>query len=162
MGTGGVIEPGFLASLRHRYRAELVLVMVQLEQVAPGWWLTLQELAEQLGTDRATLNRSLRKLEDLGLVRRTSISNSGGTWIWWVQRHQSDAPRLEDEPAWVVRDVKRRTLHRVTLSERWAWAEQQGIPRPTMQGFLGGYQKVLRSRWAMVSSPWDDNSGGVL
>jgi len=132
-----------------------VLVLVQLEQVAPGWWLTLTELADQLGTDRATLNRSIRKLEDLGLLRRASISNSGGTWIWWVKRAEGDEPRPEDEPAWVVRDVKRRLQQRVTISERWAWAERQGIPRPTMQGFLGGYQKVLYGRWELIGTPMD-------
>jgi len=150
-----VIEPEFLASLRRRHRAELVLVLVQLEQLAPGWWLTLAELADQLGTDRATLNRSVRKLEDLGLLRRASISNSGGTWIWWVQRSEADAPRPEDEPAWVLRDRHRQMHERVTISERWAWAERQGIPRPTMQSFLGGYQRVLRDRWELVATPLD-------
>lgn len=151
-----MIEPQFLASLRRRHRAELVLVMVQLEQLAPGWWLTLHDLAEQLGTDRATLNRSVRKLEDLGLLRRASISNNGGTWIWWVQRHESDAPRAEDEPAWVVRDLtRRRQTERVTISERWEWARRRGIPRQTMRSFLSGGQLKMRGRWELVSSPLD-------
>ena len=150
-----MIEPEFLASLRRRHRAELVLVLVQLEQLAPGWWLTLQELADQLGTDRATLNRSIRKLEDLGLLRRASISNGGGTWIWWVQRDEADAPRPEDEPAWVLRDVKRRLQQRVTISERWEWARREGIPRQTMRSFLAGHQRVLRERWELVATPLD-------
>ena len=129
--------------------------MVQLEQLAPGWWLSLQDLAEQLGTDRATLNRSIRKLEDLGLLRRASISNSGGTWIWWVQQHEGDAPRPEAEPAWVLRDRSRRLHERVAISERWSWARRHRIPRNTMRSFLAGHQRVLRERWELASSPFD-------
>jgi hypothetical protein len=150
-----VIAPEFLAALRRRHRAELVLVLVQLEQVAPGWWLTLTELADQLGTDRATLNRSIRKLEDLGLLRRASISNSGGTWIWWVQRAESDRPRPEEEPAWVLRDISRHRSERVPIGQRWAWAQRQGIPRQTMRSFLAGGQRVLRDRWELVATPLD-------
>lgn len=150
-----MIESQFLASLRRRHRAELVLVLVQLEQVCPGWWLSLQQLAEQLGTDRATLNRSVRKLEDLGLLRRASVSNTGGTWIWWVQRSEHDAPGPEDEPAWVVRNVKSRMLHRVTIADRWDWAKRHGIPRGTMRGFLAGDQELMRKRWQLVSTPID-------
>lgn len=154
---GGIcmIAPEFLASLRGRYRAELILVLVQLEQVVPGWWLTLTELANQLGTDRATLNRSIRKLEKLGLLRRNSISNTGGTWVWWVQRDVNDAPLPEAEPAWVVHDLQRRRMQRITINSRWAWAQRQGIPRATMQSFLNGYQRLLRGRWEIVSSPTD-------
>lgn len=150
-----MIEPQFLASLRRRHRAELVLVMVQLEQLAPGWWLTLHDLAEQLGTDRATLNRSVRKLEDLGLLRRASISNNGGTWIWWVQRHEADAPRPEDEPAWVVFDEVSKRSIRIPVSDRWGWAERKEIPRQTMRSFLAGNQVVLRERWRLVATPLD-------
>ena len=150
-----MIEPEFLASLRRRHRAELVLVMVQLEQLAPGWWLTLQELAEQLGTDRATLNRSIRKLEDLGLLQRASLSNCGGTWIWWVQRHDADAPRPDAEPAWVLRDACGKRRERVTIGRRWAWADRHGIPRQTMRSFLAGHQRVLRERWELVATPMD-------
>ena len=60
----------------------MVLLLVQLEQVCPGWWVDLSQLAEQLGTDRATLNRSLVQLERLDLIRRYSLANGGGTWIW--------------------------------------------------------------------------------
>jgi hypothetical protein len=150
-----VIDSAFLASLRRRHRAELVLVLVQLEQLAPGWWLTLQELAEQLGTDRATLNRSIRKLEDLGLLQRASISNSGGTWIWWVKKAEGDEPRPEDEPAWVLRDLSRQVHQRVPISKRWAWAQRHGIPRQTMRSFLAGNYRVLRERWELVATPMD-------
>lgn len=150
-----VIHPEFLASLRRRHRCELVMVMVQLEQLCPGWWLTLHDLAEQLGTDRATLNRSIRKLEDLGLLRRATISNSGGSFIWWVQRHDEDAPRREDEPTWVLRSVVGQQRERVTVSDRWEWGRRRGIPRQTMRSFLAGYQRVLRKRWELVSTPMD-------
>ena len=151
-----MIDPGFLASLRRQHRSELVLVMVQLEQVCPGWWLTIEELAEQLGTDRSTLNRSIRKLEQLGLIRRASYSNCGGTWIWWVKCSGRDRPAPTAEPAWVVRDVKRRMTERVTVSGRWEWAVKHGIPRGTMSGWLYGYQRLLRDRWEIVSTPHDE------
>jgi hypothetical protein len=150
-----VIAPDFLAALRRQYRAELVLVLVQLEQQTPSWWLTLQELAEQLGTDRATLNRSIRKLEDLGLLRRSSLSNNGGTWIWWVQTTADAAPGPQDEPAWVVRDIRSRMHYRIAISERWDWAKRRKIPRQTMRSFLAGGQQVLREQWQLVSTPLD-------
>jgi hypothetical protein len=150
-----MIAPDFLASLRRRHRAELVLVLVQLEQRCPGHWLTLHELAEQLGTDRATLNRSMRKLERLGLIERATISNYGGTWLWWVATHEGDAPAADAEPAWVLRDATRRGLFRVPLRERWTWAAKRGIPRQTMRSFLSGGQVTLRERWQLVSTPMD-------
>lgn len=150
-----MIEPAFLASLRHQYRSELVLVLVQLEQLCPGWWLDLQQLAELLGTDRSTLNRSLLRLDRLGLIRRFSISHGGGTFLWWVQRHEGDVPRPEDEPAWVLRDIQFRTRERITLEQRWAWAERHGIPRNTLRSFLTGGQHVLRQRWELIATPMD-------
>lgn len=150
-----MINPTYLAALRHRYRSELLLVMVQLEQVCPGWWSSLEELAEQLGTDRATLNRSISKLERLNMVRRASNSNSGGTWLWWVKRSEDDQPRPEDEPAWVVRHIGCKTLERIPMSQRWQWAERRGVPRNTMRSFLVGGQTVLRGRWKLVATPHD-------
>lgn len=157
-----MIKPEYLAALRHRLRAEMVLVLVQLEQVCPSWWLDLSELATALGTDRATLNRSLRRLEDLGLIRRASIANGGGTYIWWVSRHEADAPADQAEPAWLLRDIKRRETHRVPISKRWAWAEQEGIPRETMRNFLMGGQTVMRDRWQLVGTPLDQISQEVV
>jgi len=148
-----VIDPAFLAALRRQHRSELVLALVQLEQVVPGWWLMLEELAEQLGTDRSTLNRSICKLERLGLLRRASYSNCGGTWIWWVKRSATDQPAPDAEPAWVARDVKRRLTERITISGRWQWAAKHGIPRGTMSSWLYGYQRLLRDRWEIVESP---------
>jgi DNA-binding HxlR family transcriptional regulator len=152
----GVIQPEFLAQLRQRCRAELVLVLVQLEQLCPAFWPDLTELAEQLGTDRSTLNRSLRKLEDQQLLRRVSISNGGGTWVWWVARYQGDQPLANAEPAWVLRDLRTRKPHRVTVTRRWDWARRYGIPRSTMRNFLTGGQMVMRERWELVATPYDE------
>ena len=157
-----MIDPAFLAALRRQHRAEMVLVLVQLEQVVPGWWADLHELAQQLGTDRSTLNRSVRHLEAKGLIRRTSYSNFGGTWIWWAAKASDDAPRPQDEPAWVVRDIKRRLTERITISGRWDWAERHAIPKGTMTSFLCGYQRILRSRWEIVGSPMDAMEIGNL
>lgn len=150
-----MIDPTFLASLRRRHRSEMVLLLVQLEQICPGWWLTITELAEQLGTDRTSLNRSLLKMDRLGLVRRASMSNNGGTWIWWVKRHAADEPLPEAEPAWVLRDIKSRTRARLTFAQRWQWADQHAIPRNTLRSFLAGNQRVLRDRWELMATPMD-------
>lgn len=150
-----MIEPEFLSYLRQHHRAEMVLAMVQLEQVCPGWWESLADLAQQLGTDRATLNRSLRHLEDRGLIRRCSISNRSGTWIWWVKRHATDGPRPQDEPAWRLRSLRSHHTIRVGVSGRREWAARHKVPIPTLCGFLYGRQKVLQGRWRLIGSPWD-------
>ena len=155
MEEGGVIDAEYLAQIRRQLRAELVITLVQLEQLCPGWWADLSELADQLGTDRASLNRSLTKLERLGLLRRERISNTGGNWVWWVKRHEGDEPQPQDEPAWSLRDVRVGKTIRVTIRDRWRWAQRHGIARPTMQSFLGGYQQTLQGRWKVTGSPWD-------
>ena len=155
-----MIEPSYLASLRHRYRAELVLVMVQLEQVTPGWWSHLGELAEQLGTDRATLNRSLSHLERQDLIARVSFANGGGTYIWWVSRHQGDKPQRQDEPAWVLRDVRRSETVRIRITDRRNWADHHGISPHTLRDFLHGHHRLLRNRWEVVATPLDQMGPG--
>jgi hypothetical protein len=152
----------FQNGLTSKTGANLVLVLVQLEQVVPGWWLTLQDLAEQLGTDRATLSRAITKLERRGMLQRVTISNSGGTFIWWVKRDATDEPDPDDEPAWVLRSLGNRTHCRVPMSKRWEWARQHGVPRTTMQSFLGGYHRVLRGRWEIVSSPYGGEPDELL
>lgn len=147
-----MIAPEYLATLRRQHRPEMVLVLVQLEQITPDWWLTLEELAEQLGTDRSTLNRSIRKLERLGLLKRSSYSNCGGTWIWWVKRSATDQPSPDAEPAWVARDVKRGLKERITISGRWQWAAKHGIPKGTMSSWLYGYMRLLRERWVILET----------
>ena len=152
----GVIQPEFLAQLRRRYRPELLLVLVQLEQLCPAFWPDIADLAKQLGTDRATLNRSLRKLEDQQLLRRVSVGNGGGTWVWWVARQRDQQPPVNAEPAWVVRDVRAQRTQRITVTERWDWARRHGIPRGTMRNFLTGGQLVMRDRWRLVATPYDE------
>lgn len=129
--------------------------MVQLEQVAPNWWPSLTDLADELGTDRATLNRSLSHLDRLELIRRVSLAHGGGTWIWWVQRHEWDRPNPKDEPAWVLRDLKAREHTRITVSGRRDWARVRKIPLNTLKSFLSGHQKRLRGKWELVSTPMD-------
>lgn len=87
-----MIEPAFLAQLRRQLRAEQAMTLVQIEQLVPNWWPTITDLAEQLGTDRATLNRCLSNLQRQGLLSRVSRGNSGGTWIWWVKRSADELP----------------------------------------------------------------------
>ncbi|MCE2836891.1 MAG: hypothetical protein LW834_08000 [Cyanobium sp. 49614_E6] len=148
-----MIAPSHLAALRRRHRAELILVLVQLEQLCPGTWDNLGDLAEQLGTDRATLNRSISQLRRLGLIGCVSRSN-GGTWLWWVSRHDGDAPAPEDEPAWVLRSHPCRYT-RIPLTGTREWAQRRGIPYPTLRSFLAGHQRVLRGTWQLASTPFD-------
>lgn len=150
-----MIEPAFLSHLRRNHRAEMVLVLVQLEQLCPGWWESLAQLADQIGTDRATLNRSLRHLGKYGLVARHSISNRSGTWIWWVKRHADDRPHPDAEPAWIVRNVPSGRVTRIPISKRNDWAAAHGIPISTFCGFLCGRQELLRGKWKVMGSPFD-------
>ena len=150
-----MIDPTYLAAIRRQYRSELVLTLVQLEQVCPGWWLSLTQLAEDLGTDRASLNRSISKLEALGLIRRASMGNGGGTWIWWVKTSPHDAPCPVAEPAWVIRNVENRNCYRVPVSDPYAFARSHDIPRQTMRSFLAGRQLVMRKKWKLIATPMD-------
>lgn len=148
-----MIESTYLADLRKKHRTEIILTLVQLSQLCPSSWLTLEELANYLGTDRASLNRSLRKLEDLNLLRRSSISNNGGTWIWWVAKCKGDQPTPNAEPAWILNDLTLKQNVRVPISKRWQWAQMRRIPRQTFRSFLAGNQTILRERWKLVSGP---------
>lgn len=150
-----MIESEFLAYLRHHHRPEMVLAMVQLEQLSPGWWESIHDLALQMGTDRSTLNRTLVHLEKRGLIRYHSISNKSGTWVWWVKRHAVDAPKPEDEPGWDLTVISNRGKIRIPISKRREWAKARGIPFPTLCNFLYGRQKVLRDRWRILRSPFD-------
>lgn len=151
-----MIDPAWLATLRQRHRAEMVLVLVQLEQLCPGTWHNLSDLAEQLGTDRATLNRSLSHLRRLGLIGCVSRSNTGGTWLWWVSRHAGATPAPDDEPAWVLRNAfGLSTTTRIPLTGVREWAARRDIPYQTLRSFLAGHQIVLRGTWRLVSTPFD-------
>jgi len=156
-----VIDPAYLATIRRQYRCELVLTLIQVEQLCPGWWLSIIELAEQLGTDRASLNRSISKLESLGLLKRASHGNGGGTWIWWVKRSPDDAPHPKAEPAWVVMDVTNRNRYSIPISDPYSWGRRRGIPRQTMRSFLAGHQLLMRGRWQLVATPMDGLDGAI-
>lgn len=149
------IHPTYLAALRRQQRCELTLLMVQLEQVIPNWWASLNDLADQLGSERATLNKALLTLDKKGLIARASLSNVGGTWIWWVKRHPGDQPSPELEPCWKLYDYRLKTSVRITIPERQQWAKRNGIPWATMRGFLCGRQIKLDGRWVIRSTPMD-------
>ena len=156
-----MIDPAYLATIRRQYRCELVLTLIQLEQLCPGWWLSMTELAEDLGTDRASLNRSISKLEALGLLKRASHGNGGGTWIWWVKTSPEDEPRPDAEPAWVVRDIRDRNRYRIPISDPYSWGKRRNIPRQTMRSFLAGGQLLMRGRWELVQTPMDGLDGAI-
>lgn len=148
-----MIEPAFLAQLRRQLRAEQAMTLVQIEQLVPHWWLTITDLADQLGTERATLNRCLANLERRGLLRRISRGNSGGTWIWWVKRSADELPDDSGAPRWVLQDLNTRTRREIIVGQERAFAEAQGLSLNTVRNFLGGFRPVLAKRWQLVSSP---------
>ena len=148
-----MIQPAYLAQLRRELRAELVITLVQIEQLVPGWWCSLTDLAEQLGTDRDSLNRNILKLAALGLLRRVSRGNSGGTWIWWVKRSADDKPNDLEAPRWRLRDQVGGRAQEIIVGQERAFASAKGIPFNTVRNFLAGHRPLLAKRWKLVSSP---------
>lgn len=149
-----MIGPQFLSQLRQKHRAEMVLVLVQLEQIAPCWHQSISDLALEIGTDRATLNRSLSCLRKLGLLQYYSASN-GGCWIWWVKRCEDDAPDPNGEPCWQLRSSNNHATAKIPISKRREWAAARGIPLATLNSFLLGRHAVLRNHWRITKSPFD-------
>jgi hypothetical protein len=154
-----VIDPPYLATLRRQLRAELTMSLVQIEQLGPGWWPTLSDLAEQLGTERATLNRCIAKLERQGLLRRVTRGNSGGTWIWWVKRSADDLPDDSSAPRWVLKDMVCNCRREIIVGQERAFAEAKGIPYHTVRNFLAGHRPLLAKRWKLISSPLQIDDG---
>ena len=148
-----MIDPTYLAQLRRTLRAEQTMTLLQIEQLVPNWWPTIADLAEQLGTERATLNRCLVKLEQRALLRRVTRGNGGGTWIWWVKRFENDQPDDSTAPRWVLRDLHRRRRREIILGQERAFAEEQGLSFHTVRNFLAGFRPVLAKRWQLVRSP---------
>ncbi len=148
-----MIDPVFLAHLRRRLRAEQAMTLVQIEQLVPGWWPTLTDLAEQLGTERATLNRCLSRLDRQGLLRRVTRGNSGGTWIWWVKRSADDQPNDNNAPRWVLRDLTCNRRLEIIVGQERAFAAAKGISYHTVRNFLAGHRPLLAKRWRLLSSP---------
>jgi DNA-binding transcriptional regulator YhcF (GntR family) len=148
-----MIDPAYLAQLRRQLRAEQAMTLVQIEQLVPGWWPTLTDLAEQLGSERATLNRRLSRLERQGLLRLVTRGNGGGTWIWWVKRSADDQPDDSTAPRWVLRDVAGGRAFDVILGQERKFASAKGIPFNTVRNFLAGHRPMLAKRWKLISSP---------
>ncbi len=148
-----MIQPAYLAQLRRELRAELVITLVQIEQLVPGWWCSLSDLAEQLGTDRDSLNRNILKLAALGLLRRVTQGNGGGTWIWWVKRSADDQPNDLEAPRWRLRDQVGGRAQEIIVGQERAFASAKGIPFNTVRNFLAGHRPLLAKRWKLVSSP---------
>jgi hypothetical protein len=148
-----VIQPAYLAQLRRELRAELVITLVQIEQLVPGWWCSLTDLAEQLGIDRDSLNRNILKLAALGLLRRVSRGNCGGTWIWWVKRSADDQPNDLEAPRWRLRDQVGGRAQEIIVGQERAFASAKGIPFNTVRDFLAGHRPLLAKRWKLLSSP---------
>jgi hypothetical protein len=150
-----MIEPAYLAQLRRTMRAEHTITLVQIEQLVPNWWPTIDDLAEQLEMLPDTLHRTISKLERRGLLRRVSRSGGGGTWIWWVKRSAHDLPDDTYAPRWVLREVVGGRRRDIIVGQERAFAAAYGLPCNTVRSFLGGYRKVLAKRWQLVSSPLD-------
>ena len=148
-----MIQPAYLAQLRRELRAELVITLVQIEQLVPGWWCSLTDLAEQLGIDRDSLNRNILKLAALGLLRRVSRGNCGGTWIWWVKRSADDQPNDLEAPRWRLRDQVGGRAQEIIVGQERAFASAKGIPFNTVRDFLAGHRPLLAKRWKLLSSP---------
>ncbi len=152
-GLSLMIDPNFLASLRQQYYASQLLLLVQLEQVTPGYWLTQRELADQLNINVETLRGTMRWLQDRDLVRYTCTMR--GTWVWWVARKQGEKPDLSQEPCWRIRNVRQRATERVPMSAASAWAEKRGIHRETFKHWLMGTTRLLDGRWELAGTPMD-------
>ncbi len=148
-----MIDPEFLSNLRRQHYAPQLLLLVQLEQVTPGYWLTQAELGEQLGIGPETLRKSMAWLRDRDLLRFTCTMR--GTWVWWVARKQGEKPDESQEPCWLIRNAKNRMIQRVPMSEASMWAETRGIHQETFKHWLMGYYRVLDGRWELAGTPMD-------
>jgi hypothetical protein len=147
-----MINPPFLADLRRRLRAEVVLLYVQLEQVCPQWWTSQREMAEELGVQPATLCRALQRLRHYDLIRTTGSKH--GTIVWWVRRHQAETPDESLAPAWILRDRKR-LLHRVPLGQERQWCKDHKVSYRSFQMLAGGHCHWLKDRWELRNTPMD-------
>jgi hypothetical protein len=150
-----MIDPTFLASLRRQYNAQDLLLLVQLEQVAPTWWPNQEEMADQFGTERSVIYKSLMRLEGRGLIAKHASKR--GTHVWWVRRHKNDKPDKRNAPAWVLRDMqsKWKTLIRVPVDLERAWCQKEGILFRTFQKLTYGKTSLLAGRWELAGHPWD-------
>ena len=151
-----MIDPSYLATLRSsQLRPELLLTMVQLAPMVPGWWEGHEQMAAELGLTPHTFSYHLKALSRKGLVAQKTFLNGAGTFVWWVKHSPTDTPDPLAVPAYVVRNIERREHVRIPVDGITEWAKRRGIPRTSMWAFLSGGRRVLRSRWELVSSPYD-------
>lgn len=148
-----MIEPVFLAALRRQHYAPQLLLLVQLEQLTPGYWLTQADLADQLGITPETLRKSMAWLRDRDLLRFTC--GMRGTWVWWIARREGERPDESQEPCWVFRRRSTGNLHRVPMSGVEAWAARRRIHKETLKHWLMGTTRVLAGRWELAGTPMD-------
>lgn len=150
-----MIDPSYLATLRRQMRPSLVLTLVQLEPLVPGWWESRQALGDALGIGGVPVGAHLNALARRGLVAHKALVNGAGTFVWWVKRSPTDTPDPAMVPSYVVRNLTRRLNERIPVGGVTEWAAKRNIPRSTMWDFLLGHNHRLRDRWELVSSPYD-------
>ena len=149
--------PDYLSFLRGKYNAQDLLLLVQLEQIVPGWWQNQKELAKQLGTEPHATAQALRRLKARGLVEVVAYGK-GGSFIWWVKKSARDRPVLSDAPSWVIKNIETGKKEEVFVHERRSWAERNGLNYDSFRLFLYGYRKVMAGKFQLVSTPIDKYS----
>lgn len=152
-----MIEPDYLSFLRGKHNAQDILLLVQLEQIIPGWWQSQPELAKQLGLEPHSTGMALRRLHKRKLIEMTPYGK-GGTFIWWIKRSASDKPLLSQAPSWRVKDIKTGKIEDVFIHERRAWAERNNLNYNSFRVFLYGYRKIMAGRYKLISTPIDKYS----
>jgi hypothetical protein len=150
-----MIHPSYLATLRCRMRAEILVTMIQLEQLTPGWWETSDLLAAELGLCKRTMHENLRVLSRAGLVAHFMQRRSSHTWLWWVKRSPDDSPDPAQIPVYVLRSLTSHRHDRIPVNAVHQWAETRGLCYETVRKFLAGDQRILRNRWQLISTPLD-------
>lgn len=149
-----MIDPDYLSFLRGKYQAQDLLLMVQLEQIVPGWWQNQKELAQQLGLEPHATGQAIRRLKKRGLIEVTPYGK-GGTFIWWVKKSARDKPSQSQAPSWEIKNILTNKIERVTIHERRSWAERNGLNYNSFRIFLYGYRKIMAGKFQLVSTPID-------
>lgn len=152
-----MIEPDYLAFLREKCDTRDLLMLVQLEQVTPGWWANIGELADQLGMHPHTAGQALRRLKRRKLIEVTTYGK-GGSFIWWVKKSARDRPDMKLAPSWKIKDVMTGKIEEVFIHQRKMWAEINGLHYPSFRMFLYGYRKLMAGRYKLISTPIDKYS----
>jgi hypothetical protein len=150
-----MIDADYLSFLRSKYNCQDLLLMVQLEQITPGWWPNQPELAKQLGMEPHTASQALLRLRKRGLVEAITYGK-GGTFIWWVKRSAGEKPKPSEMPSWTVKNILTGKTEKVTILDRQGWAERNGLHYDSFRLFLNGYRKIMDKRFQVVSTPIDE------